>query len=79
MLYVADHGAPRNTRRYKPLRDGVAELKKDRVRVYCFFDGPGRIVRSVGSVQHSPKRQTRDIDRAVALREAYLKTKAKKW
>jgi len=54
----------------------IWEFIKGQLRIYCFKDSNGQVViLSHGIIKKSQKAKKQDIERAVTLREQYLKAK----
>jgi putative component of toxin-antitoxin plasmid stabilization module len=74
---VADNPLLRNHEIFKHERDGIYVWKTHHgFRLYAFQDESHLIVAVNGGDKKSDKKQTRDIDRALEYRAAYLNAKA---
>jgi len=71
---TVDHGPPRNREKFKKLEGEIFEFKSYQDRLLCFFDGRNVLIVTHGYRKKSNKAPKSEIERAAALRAAYLET-----
>jgi len=75
---IADYGPPRNPEQFKPLGNGIFEIKAIGARLFCFYDAASHdvIILTHGWKKGPQREQNQQIKRAESLKEAYLSQKA---
>ena len=75
---IAKNGPPRNNPdQFKPLEDGIFEIKSFQARLFCFYDKNRRhsLVITHGVKKKTQKLPKKEIERAKELRNAYYQEK----
>jgi phage-related protein len=74
---MANEGEIRNVQQFRGLRGhaNLYEFKRFQTRLMCFYDGPGRLVLTHGFKKKTDRTPPEEIERALRLREAYLRDK----
>lgn len=77
LLRIEDHGPPKNTEKFKPLKDGIFEIKSYQDRLLCFHDKNKRnsLIITHGVKKKTQKLPKEEIERAKDLRKAYYQEK----
>ena len=79
--FIADHGAPRDKRKFRKERDGIFSIKvvEHAVRILCFYEKNKIIILTHGFFKdfQGGHRLDRQIDRATRLRGEYQQGKGK--
>lgn len=77
LLRIEDHGPPKNTEKFKPLEDGIFEIKSYQDRLLCFYDRNKRnsLILTHGVKKKTQKLPKNEIERAIDLRKAYYQEK----
>lgn len=82
MNSIASEKFYRNTTKFKPVGDGIFEIKtKSGIRLYTFFteiegiDKPQLVLATNGGIKNTAKEQDRDIERAERIRDQFMNAK----
>jgi hypothetical protein len=70
--WLADKGEMVRKERFRNEGDGIYAIKKDKFRVYCFFDRSKRIILTNGCIKQKTKANPNDLNRAKRLKALYL-------
>ena len=77
--YIAEHGTPRNTQRFRHEGDGIYAIKilQHQIRILCFFDGRKMLILTHGFNKKYQKgdRLKREIAKAKKIKDRYMKQK----
>ncbi len=72
---TGDHGTPKNTQKFNHLEGDLYEFKSFQDRLFCFFDGVGRIVITHGWKKKRDRATKEEIQRSFRLMKDYRDAK----
>lgn len=69
---IAKNGNPEDDQKLKFEEEGIFALKRDQVRIYCFFHKNNLILLTNGSIKKSRKANPNELKRAKDIKKQFL-------